>query len=456
MRSSAVKPQVVGFLLLGVIVLFALFKAFRFEFTRPGDGAVAHHYSIRLLAQYAAEPGKTIHITRSGLPPVEYVCSTLDAAVGVVQVADSAHGLKRTTDPIPLNCGPAVDSEGHHYEVSALGGQGNIYFVKIARGFAIAPNSIQVWLFVGQVRQIPSPWSVKLAQIAPPTRVVSPPSRTESVAADRIALAETVGGRSTVYVRVVHKQSPSETYNTKVLATSFCPGPSDGQGSYEPDAVEVQIDAKKRETHEMVLTYRNAKVAQIGGNRMLVLPSDQVVGTLGGCQIIARRVDPVEYNIHSLSHSLAVVNLVLSASGKAPSGQFVRCLSVSPSPEALGLSYMQIVMATMGSSQTIAAGHAQPANLISEIPELKLWCEVEQWDRVSSRTLRLAVRHVANDPALGLFRAVPPAMGVGGPGVGPAGFGGTPLPPHPGFLPPPMRRGPDGVKSRVPFQTTGK
>lgn len=456
MRSSAIKPQAIGFVILGVLIVFAALKAWRAGSTRSASPAFAHHYSVKLLAQFAAEPGKIIRITNQGLLPIEYTCQPDDAAVGVVQVADSAPGSNSATDSIALNCGPAVDSERNHYEVTALQGQGNIYFVKIRRGFAVAPEAIRVTLSAGPAEDFPTPLSVTISQIASPKRVLSPPSRAASAAADRIAIAETVARHTGVFVRLSQKQSPSETYDASVLATSFCPGPPEGWASYHPDAAEVLIVYKKRETHDFVLAYRNAKVVQISGNRMLVLPTDQVVGVFAGRQIILRKVDQALYNIHSLSHSLALINLVEGTTSAQPPGASFRCLSISPSPESMGLSYVQVVMNTLGSSQIIEAGRPAPANLITHIPELKLRCRAEQWDNVGSRKLTLAVRHVADDPALGLSRVVPTGLGVAVPRFGSMGFGPMPMPPRINLVPPPMRRRPHGAATPVPMQSAGK
>lgn len=416
-RNRSTGPvQLAGISLIAALCLLAAYRTWRGNEERPQVKKIRHNLSVQLIQQYAAVPGKLIEATEAGDRTRTYRCSAEDAAVAVVRVTDSVPGFVPTT-----LFGTPKDPEGHQYFVNPSA-YGNLYFLTIVRGFSKRPKSISipVRIYVGALRSEPdATFSIAITQIAEPIRVVFPPSPTQTRALAKFAKAEAINGG--VYVTMKAKTAKPGFYAPQVLSTSFCPSQQVGSPTYQPDAVKARIDEYRTDATEYTLIYKNAQVHDFDGKRVLVLPTAQTVGKIAGADASVDALPATKYHSGHLAHSLGFVSVRVPELPVSPSALYkprASLVRMSPSPEQMGLDFVQLQVPAMEFTEMVKARAGALKWSPEVIPEIKLVFKIMTDTKVGSRVVVLPVSRATKQPKPS------PRIGVL---AGPGGGGGPRL-----------------------------
>jgi len=378
-------------------------------YVRPPEGP---KFQLDVLAQEAAVPGKIIHAKLEGKDLLNYTCTDQDAAIAVFTMRD----LQTHAESVP-HVVSTLDPEGHGYSTRIISEKG-ISILIVRAGFSKRPSSIEVIL--NQDRDYAvyrQQGGIKFTKIAEPRRVLSPPSPKDAAENEKFAKATVDDATGQLHIRPGAKYySRGERVTVHVVGTSYSNSPLEfavgpeaityfGAGN---DAVKVRLDRYRYEDTITTLTYKNASIVQRGGQIVLLLPSEQEVGSILGIPAIlanlsiprkgatVKKPGPPRGEIR-LTFDPTSQRSTLSAAGNPPTE--LRLERVLPSLEQLGLETVRVMVIgnnteLAGFDTTLKSSLRVGTPALSTIPEFKLMIRVSKPTKVSSKTVVLPVHRV--------------------------------------------------------------
>ena len=259
----------------------------------------SRRFNYELLTQQAASPGKVVRAVKDGKVLASYTCTSQDAAVAFLFDSQEPTSEKPEMFGLPadIGTGQAWDEQNHAYPIRCLQ-KGALIRLRVPRGYSKKPKTVSFRVFDGldTSTSIPKLKSIVLDQFAEPERSIPPLTMKEIKSADDILRIDSyfysnwVGYTNMKLAPHVQSelQKNNESWTEDLLSTAFCP-----EGTDEPefdryrsqlDVIKVRINRIRHRKRVITLTYRNAQIVTIDGERVLQFPTTQQVGMLEDAQ----------------------------------------------------------------------------------------------------------------------------------------------------------------------------
>ncbi|MDR3692937.1 MAG: hypothetical protein P4L46_26390 [Fimbriimonas sp.] len=421
-------------LLAAVVCLTSIlvFSWFEFGTRRSVEGAdpakvPPHSYEVDLLTEEACSDGQVVQSVPPDHRHLTYRCTSQDAAAAWVSVRDVRSGK-----PASFVRASAED-DAHRRYVTVVREIDQAVLICLERGFSTHPGHVSVKLEFGRIKEPVQNALLTFSRIASPVAVIQPPVN----GIPRPMTATFLSGPNTLTYSLARPLAPGEHLAAHVLATTYCQAASDSEGlpnefvtAYggDSDAIKVRLDRYRLEDKEVVLHYRNARIAKVDGFYTLILPTDQIVGVLGKDSAVIRSQKMPSETVVQTTIPHASLNIVLENQRKAlqydagvnapiapptaPSADAKwTFLGMSPRLDDLGLAWLALRIRQRPDphsdkptsslfAQVIRSSSAKHKGLPMEVPSLDLRFRIRAPSIIDSTTAVLPLHYKKKGPMM--------------------------------------------------------
>lgn len=367
---------------------------------------------FKLLLQEAAIPGKRIQGTEGNATLFTYICKPDDAAIALLTIHPP-----RALNGDSASARLAIDEHGNNYVIELNQVAPETFLAIVKAGFAKRPAKIEARIVVqGSSGAKDQGFAIEITKIAEPRRIVPELPASKLAENEKVARADFDLRSNRIMVKCLEKIPADETEVPAVLSTTFGAryfplNPSTYQSGI--DSAIVRLIRFRNEASEKTFTYRNARIIRTGGKNFLLLPKEEVIGSILGHDVTLRNLAPAG-SAKPSPNSESGQDLELEyknkgdlpqkESGSPDDGQAqprFEVLGMTPDLGSMGIRSLHIyvrpssVAPLSGSRLLLSAKTNQNPDMpqAMEVPELKFSLRVTVINQVGSRTLTLPVHH---------------------------------------------------------------
>ncbi len=371
-------------------------------------------FQLDVLQQEKATPGKVFKVTDpNGSEVMKYVCAPDDAAIAIFTMRDKFRGQS-----LRAAVSTARDMVSRNY-LGVVMSNGPVKVLALKRGFSTKPDAVNVEIanagVTGRRRG-----TIRIEDIADPVRDVVPPPDTTTAEAEKSAFAKLNHDRTFVTVECRTPLPPDQVEKAVLVDSSYFPfilprrpfgfWPLPNTSAVSIDAVKVRLDRFHKQSREVVLTYKDAKLVKVNGRNFVSLPKRQELGQIEGALIVASNKPPLEFGGHRLQSPPSNQVIELQWKFRRKRGERVdptkavpppelELLSVSPKIDDLGLDTLRVSLndAFMqgrrfsGFTEVLRSQQKSTHPLVIDIPKIEFRVRITHLQKISSRTLVLPV-----------------------------------------------------------------